>query len=221
MRPGLLPRLNKARNLMQIDPSLHTKEDNYKLLTNLVVPRPIAWISSLSQSGVINLAPFSFFNAVGSDPMYVVVGIGRRDSGEPKDSARNIQTSGEFVVNLVTEDLLAAMNITAAEFPPDESELSAVNLHAAPSVRLKAPRLAEAQASLECKLFQSQPLGTNTLYIGEVVMFHVADHLLGPRLHINNFAPIGRLGSPSMYCRTTDRIELARVTYAQWQKDGP
>ena len=221
MRPGLLPRLNKARNLMQIDPSLHTKEDNYKLLTNLVVPRPIAWISSLSQSGVINLAPFSFFNAVGSDPMYVVIGIGRRDSGEPKDSARNIQTSGEFVVNLVTEDLLAAMNITAAEFPPDESELSAVNLHAAPSVRLKAPRLAEAQASLECKLFQSQPLGTNTLYIGEVVMFHVADHLLGPRLHINNFAPIGRLGSPSMYCRTTDRIELARVTYAQWQKDGP
>ena len=220
MRPGLLPRLNKARNLMQIDPSLHTKEDNYKLLTNLVVPRPIAWISSLSQSGVINLAPFSFFNAVGSDPMYVVVGIGRRDSGEPKDSARNIQTSGEFVVNLVTEDLLAAMNITAAEFPPDESELSAVNLHAAPSVRLKAPRLAEAQASLECKLFQSQPLGTNTLYIGEVVMFHVADHLLGPRLHINNFAPIGRLGSPSMYCRTTDRIELARVTCAQWQKDG-
>jgi flavin reductase (DIM6/NTAB) family NADH-FMN oxidoreductase RutF len=220
MRPGLLPRLNKARNLMQIDPSLHTKEDNYKLLTNLVVPRPIAWISSLSQSGVINLAPFSFFNAVGSDPMYVVVGIGRRDSGEPKDSARNIQTSGEFVVNLVTEELLAAMNITAAEFPPDESELSAVNLHAAPSVRLKAPRLAEAQASLECKLFQSQPLGTNTLYIGEVVMFHVADHLLGPRLHINNFAPIGRLGSPSMYCRTTDRIELARVTYAQWQKDG-
>jgi flavin reductase (DIM6/NTAB) family NADH-FMN oxidoreductase RutF len=206
---------------MQIDPSLHTKEDNYKLLTNLVVPRPIAWISSLSQSGVINLAPFSFFNAVGSDPMYVVVGIGRRDSGEPKDSARNIQTSGEFVVNLVTEDLLAAMNITAAEFPPDESELSAVNLHAAPSVRLKAPRLAEAQVSLECKLFQSQPLGTNTLYIGEVVMFHVADHLLGPRLHINNFAPIGRLGSPSMYCRTTDRIELARVTYAQWQKDGP
>jgi flavin reductase (DIM6/NTAB) family NADH-FMN oxidoreductase RutF len=206
---------------MQIDPSLHTKEDNYKLLTNLVVPRPIAWISSLSQSGVINLAPFSFFNAVGSDPMYVVVGIGRRDSGEPKDSARNIQTSGEFVVNLVTEDLLAAMNITAAEFPPDESELSAVNLHAAPSVRLKAPRLTEAQASLECKLFQSQPLGTNTLYIGEVVMFHVADHLLGPRLHINNFAPIGRLGSPSMYCRTTDRIELARVTYAQWQKDGP
>jgi len=206
---------------MQIDPSLHTKEDNYKLLTNLVVPRPIAWISSLSQSGLINLAPFSFFNAVGSDPMYVVVGIGRRDSGEPKDSARNIQTSGEFVVNLVTEDLLAAMNITAAEFPPEESELSAVNLHAAPSVRLKAPRLAEAQASLECKLYQSQPLGTNTLFIGEVVMFHVADHLLGPRLHINNFAPIGRLGSPSIYCRTTDRIEFARVTYAQWQKEGP
>jgi flavin reductase (DIM6/NTAB) family NADH-FMN oxidoreductase RutF len=149
---------------MQIDPSLHTKEDNYKLLTNLVVPRPIAWISSLSQSGLINLAPFSFFNAVGSDPMYVVVGIGRRDSGEPKDSARNIQTSGEFVVNLVTEDLLAAMNITAAEFPPDESELSAVNLHAAPSIHLKAPRLAEAQVSLECKVPVSAARHQHAIY---------------------------------------------------------
>jgi flavin reductase (DIM6/NTAB) family NADH-FMN oxidoreductase RutF len=81
------------------------------------------------------------------------------------------------------------------------------------------PRLAEAQASLECKLFRSQPLGANTLYIGEVVMFHVADHLLGPRLHINKFAPIGRLGSPSIYCRTTDRFEVPRIDYAQWQKN--
>jgi flavin reductase (DIM6/NTAB) family NADH-FMN oxidoreductase RutF len=205
---------------MQIDPSLHTNEDNYKLLTNLVVPRPIAWVTSLSQAGVINLAPFSFFNAVGSDPLYVIISIGCRDSGAPKDTAKNILASGEFVVNLVTEDLFDAMNISAVDFPPDQSELTAANVHAAPSVRVKAPRLAQSQASLECKLFKSQPLGANTLFIGEVVMFHVADHLLGPRLHINNFAPIGRLGSPSIYCRTTDRFEVPRITYAQWQKDG-
>jgi len=196
---------------MHIDPSLHAKADNYKLLTNLVVPRPIAWITTRSQSGVINLAPFSFFNAVGSDPLYVVIGIGRRNNGEPKDTARNIESSGEFVVNMVTEDLLGAMNISGADFPPDQSELAASALHAAPSVHVKTPRVAEAQASLECRLFSAVPIGANTLFIGEVVMFHVADRLIGPRMHIENFAPIGRLGSPSMYCRTTDRFDLPRI----------
>jgi flavin reductase (DIM6/NTAB) family NADH-FMN oxidoreductase RutF len=205
---------------MQIDPRAQTKADNYKVLTNLVVPRPIAWITSVSQTGMVNLAPFSFFNAVGSDPMYVVVGIGARDSGEPKDTAQNIEISREFVVNLVTEELLAAMNISAADFPPDESELDAAKLHTAPSARVRVPRLAEAQASLECKLYQVLPLGTNRLYIAEVVMFQVADHLVGPRMHINNFAPIGRLGSPSIYCRTTDRFEVPRLNYAQWRKSG-
>jgi flavin reductase (DIM6/NTAB) family NADH-FMN oxidoreductase RutF len=204
---------------MQIDPSLHANADNYKLLTNLVVPRPIAWITSLNGSGVVNLAPFSFFNAVSGAPPYVVVGIGRRDGGAPKDTARNIQTTGDFVVNLVTEELFDAMNISAADFPPDESELEAAQLHTAPSAHVRTPRIGEAQVSLECKLFSSQPLGTNTLIVGEVVMFHVADHLVGPRMHINGFAPIGRLGSPSVYCRTTDRFDIARVTYARWRKD--
>lgn len=205
---------------MQIDPSLHSHADNYKLLTNLVVPRPIAWVTSQSQSGVINLAPFSFFNAVGTDPLYVIISIGHKDAGESKDTAKNILSSGEFVVNLVTEDLFHAMNISAADFPADQSELAAVHLNSAPSVRVTVPRLAEAQASLECKLFSTLPLGANTLFIGEVVMFHVADHLIGPRLHIENFAPIGRLGSPSVYCRTTDRFDVARVTYAQWLKNN-
>ncbi|OIR00425.1 flavin reductase like domain protein [mine drainage metagenome] len=204
---------------MQIDPSSNSKADNYKLLTNLVIPRPIAWVSSLGPSGVINLAPFSFFNAVGSDPVYLIVSIGHNDDGTAKDTARNIQASGEFVVNLVTEDLFDAMNISAADFPPELSELEAAQLHAAPSVRIKAPRVAEAQVSLECKLFSAQPLGANTLFIGEVVMFHVADQLLGPRLHIENFSPIGRLGSPSVYCRTVDRFDVARISYARWQKE--
>jgi flavin reductase (DIM6/NTAB) family NADH-FMN oxidoreductase RutF len=164
---------------------------------------------------VVNLAPFSFFNAVGSEPLYVVLGIGRRGDGTPKDTAANLQRGGGFVVNLVTEELLAAMNVSAAEFPPDESELTAAGLHVAPSLRVAAPRLAEAQVSLECTLFQTHPLGANTLFIGQVVMFHVADRLLRPGLRVEGFAPLGRLGSPSVYCRTTDNFELPRLTYAQ------
>lgn len=203
---------------MQIDPALHAKADNYKLLTNLVVPRPIAWVTSQSASGIVNLAPFSFFNAVGSDPLYIIISIGHNETGEPKDTAKNIRATGEFVVNLVTEDLFDAMNISAADFPADESELEAAHLHCAPSVHVKVPRVAEAQASLECKLFNEQALGANMLFIGRVVMFHVADHLVDARMHINNFAPIGRLGSPSVYCRTTDRFDTARITYAQWKR---
>lgn len=202
---------------MQIDPEKTAPADNYKLLTNLVVPRPIAWVTSRGSDGVINLAPFSFFNAVGADPLYVVVSVGSRSEGSPKDTARNINFAGEFVVNLVTEDLIDAMNVSAADFPPGESELSAAGLHPAESVRVKVPRVAEAQASLECTLHSRVALGPNTLFIGRVVMFHVADHLVGPRFHVEGFAPIGRLGSPSMYCRTTDRFDLPRMTYAQWR----
>ncbi len=205
---------------MQIDPATHSNADNYKLLTNLVVPRPIAWVTSQSVTGQVNLAPFSFFNAVGSDPLYLVVSVGPRNDGTPKDTATNIRDTGEFVVNLVTEDLFEAMNISAADFPPEVSELAAAHLHPGTSVHVKVPRIEEAQASLECKLHQSLALGPNTLFIGEVVMFHVADHLVGPRLHIHGFAPLGRLGSPSVYCRTTDRIDVPRISYEQWLKQG-
>jgi flavin reductase (DIM6/NTAB) family NADH-FMN oxidoreductase RutF len=205
---------------MQIDPKLHPTLSNYKLLTNLVVPRPIAWVTSLSPGGVVNLAPFSFFNAVGHDPLYVVISVGSRESGDSKDTAANIRSSGEFVVNMVTEDLFQAMNVSAADFPPETSELEAAHLQTAASVHVRTPRLAAAHAGLECKLFSTQPLGAYTLFIGEVVMFHVADHLVGPRLHIDGYSPLGRMGSPSVYCRTTDRFDVPRITYAQWQDRG-
>jgi flavin reductase (DIM6/NTAB) family NADH-FMN oxidoreductase RutF len=217
---GLPPGHPFVAETMQIDPQAQPKADNYKLLTNLVVPRPIAWITSMGAGGVVNLAPFSFFNAVGSDPLYVVVGIGARDHGAPKDTGRNIDSRREFVVNLVTEDLVAAMNVSAADFPPDESEIDATGLQTALSARIGVPRLALSQASLECRLHQVVHLGSGRLYIAEVVMFHVADHLVGPRMHIHDFAPIGRLGSPSMYCRTKDRFELPRVNYAQWREEN-
>jgi flavin reductase (DIM6/NTAB) family NADH-FMN oxidoreductase RutF len=205
---------------MHIDPATNTPKDNYKLLTNLVVPRPIAWVTSQDENGVVNLAPFSFFNAVGSDPLFILVSVGNNSDGSPKDTARNIEASGEFVVNLVTEDLIAAMNISAAEFPPDESEMKAAGLESAASLKVKVPRLARTQVALECRLHSTVPLGLYALYIAEVVMFHVADHLVGERMHIEGFAPIGRLGSPSFYCRTTDRFNLPRMNYAQWRKEN-
>jgi len=119
-------------------------------------------------------------------------------------------------VNMVTEELLGAMNVSAADFPPDQSEASAANLALSASLRVQVPRLTAAQVSLECRLFRSVELGSNTLVIGEIVMFHVADRLLGSRMHIQDFAPIGRLGSPSVYCRTTDRFEAPRISYADW-----
>ena len=203
---------------MRIDPALQSHATNYKLLTNLVVPRPIAWVTSQGPGEVINLAPFSFFNAIGADPVYLIVSIGRNDAGELKDTARNIETTREFVVNLVTEDLFDAMNLSAADFPPDMSELEIAGLHSAASTHIAVPRVAEAQVSMECKLHDTQVLGNNTLIFGQVVMFHVADHLVGERFHIEGFAPIGRLGSPSVYCRTTDRFDIPRISYAQWRK---
>jgi flavin reductase (DIM6/NTAB) family NADH-FMN oxidoreductase RutF len=203
---------------MHIDPAQQTHATNYKLLTNLVVPRPIAWITSKNPEGVINLAPFSFFNAVGANPVYLIFSVGRNDAGELKDTARNIQANGEFVVNMVTEDLFDAMNVSAADFPPEMSELAIAGLHTEPSIHINVQRVAEAQVSMECRLHDTQILGDNTLIFGQVVMFHVADHLVGERFHINGFAPIGRLGSPSVYCRTTDRFDIPRISYAQWQK---
>jgi flavin reductase (DIM6/NTAB) family NADH-FMN oxidoreductase RutF len=200
---------------MHIDPQSNTSQDNYKLLTNLVVPRPIAWVTSQNNQGTINLAPFSFFNAIGSNPLYLIISIGNKDDGTMKDTGVNILARGEFVVNLVTEELLTAMNISAANFPAAESELTAAGLHPAASKQIQVPRVAEAQASLECILHSQQSLGNTTLIIGQVVMFHVADHLVGDRFHINNFAPIGRLGSPAYYCRTSDRFDLPRIPYEQ------
>ena len=201
---------------MQIDPSQHSHSENYKLLTNLVVPRPIAWVSTVDEVGMVNLAPFSFFNAVSGEPLYLVISIGRNDRGEMKDTLRNILDGGEFVVNMVTEDLFVAMNISAANFPADESELLAAGLKPAPSVKVQPPRVARSQASMECRLHSTVALGDNTLVIGEVVMFHVADHLVGRNRDINGFAPIGRMGSPSAYCRTGDRFDVPRISYIDW-----
>ena len=193
-----------------IDPRDLSPNDGYRLLTDLVVPRPIAWVSSQSPEGIVNLAPFSFFNVVDTDPMYLMISIGARENGEPKDTARNILANGEFVVNLVTEELMDAMNLTSLHYPPGDSELVAAGLTPAPSQRIAVPRVAEARASLECRLHSHQMLGRTTLVIGEVVLFNLADDLIDADGRLKDFLPVARMGSPAWYCRTRDRFEKPR-----------
>lgn len=194
----------------QINPLDHSADANYKLVASLVVPRPIAWVSSVGADGVINLAPYSFFNLVGGDPLHVLISISHRDNGALKDTARNILHSREFVVNLVTEELAQAMNLSSCEFPADASELEAAGLHAADSRLIAAPRVAEAAVSLECRLSQTLELGGATLIIGEIVMIHAADGLVDTDLNVAGFHPVARMGAPAWYCRTGDRFEMAR-----------
>jgi len=197
---------------MHLDLRTYPPNAAYKLLTNLVIPRPIAWVCSMDLQGGINLAPFSFFNLVGASPALVVLGVGDDRHGNPKHTADNIAATREFVVNLVTEDLAHPMNLTSADFPRGHSELAAAGLTPAQSLAIKCPRVAEARAALECTLIKIEKIGPNNLVIAQVVALHLHDDLLDPNhpLHIHNFFPIARIGGPSGYVRTTDRFDLPR-----------
>tara|TARA_R100000027_G_scaffold5591_1_gene4611 strand:+ start:38393 stop:38995 length:603 start_codon:yes stop_codon:yes gene_type:complete len=185
----------------------------YKILASLVTPRPIAWVTTVNAEGVVNAAPFSFFNVFGSNPPLVAFAPGNREPGVPKDTALNIRERGEFVINLVDEPVAEAMNATAASLPHDQSELenSGLNLLAGESVRV--PRIAECPAALECKKHSILEIGGNRLVIGIVQRVHVRDGIFDPeshRLDPNSYRPIGRMASPHWYCRTEELFEMKR-----------
>jgi len=185
----------------------------YPILASLVVPRPIAWVTTLDENGVVNAAPFSFFNVLGADPPIVGFCPGDRDDGTPKDSALNVRAMHEFVVNLVDESVAEAMNRTAATLPHGVSELEAAGLHTVASSSVKPPRIAESPASLECREWGTLQIGGNRLIIGLVTRVHVRDELIDPeklRIRSERFAAIGRMASPHWYCRTRDRFEMIR-----------
>ena len=185
----------------------------YSLLVSLVTPRPIAWVTTLGPDGVVNAAPFSFFNALGADPPIVGFCPGDRDDGTPKDTARNVRLSHEFVVNLVDESVAEAMNKTAASLPYGVSEIASAGLTTKPSSVVRAPRIAEAPASLECVEWGTLQIGGNRLVIGLVKRVHVRDELYDPetqRIRTERFHVVGRMASPHWYCRTRDRFETVR-----------
>ncbi|MFZ4682584.1 MAG: flavin reductase family protein [Terrimicrobiaceae bacterium] len=185
----------------------------YPIMASLVVPRPIAWVTTLNEDGSVNAAPFSFFNVLGANPPIVGFCPGDREAGIPKDTARNVRATHEFVVNLVDQDLAEPMNRTAASLPYGHDELKEAGLTTLPSSVVRPPRIAESPASLECTEWGTIQIGDNRLVIGLVRRVHVRDGLIDPAtLRINNalFHPVGRMASPDWYCRTNERFEMKR-----------
>ncbi|MEH3086920.1 MAG: flavin reductase family protein [Xylophilus ampelinus] len=175
-------------------------ETAYRLLVGCVVPRPIAWITTVDAQGRVNAAPFSSYNYVATSPPMLAVNIAlRAGDGAVKDTARNILASREFVVNVATEDTMDAMHRSAWEYPPEVSEAEALGLALLPSRHVRAPRIAASPVQMECRLDQAVTLGrgVNTLYIGEVLAFHLSETVYdGRRVDAERMRPVARLGGP-------------------------
>ena len=198
---------------MELDLEGKHASRGYAMLVSLVTPRPIAWVTTLNENGAVNAAPFSFFNALGGNPPIIGFAPGDRDDGSPKDTARNIRRTHEFVVNLVDEAVAEAMNRTSASLPYGVSELESVGLTAMASSVVKPPRIGEAPASLECNEWGTLQIGGNRVVIGIVRRVYVRDSLIDPdqlRIRSEQFHVIGRMASPNWYCRTRDRFEIVR-----------
>jgi flavin reductase (DIM6/NTAB) family NADH-FMN oxidoreductase RutF len=196
-------------------------QDRYKLLASSVVPRPIAWVTTQSRAGIVNAAPFSFFNAMGSDPPTLAIGIIPRE-GRLKDTAANIVETAEFVVNLVAEASAEAMNVTCIDAPPEIDELQLAKLTAVPSRSIAPPRIGEAPVAFECRLLSVLVTGPlQTIVIGRVACAHIDDrfvldaklcHLDTPALRL-----VARMHGSGVYLRSTDRFEMQRPTWTEWQ----
>jgi flavin reductase (DIM6/NTAB) family NADH-FMN oxidoreductase RutF len=185
--------------------------ERYKLLIGLVIPRPIAWISTWSENAVANCAPFSFFNVFSEDPPLCVIGINPRSDGQTKHSLKNIRRTGEFIVNLVDETTANAMHISSGEFPEDVSEFAQAGLTPVPGVMVKHPRVAEAAACLECRVERLLEIsGTRVLVLGEIVLIHAREGIIDPRskrISEEHYRPIGRLFA-DRYCTSRQRFNL-------------
>ncbi|GAA5514489.1 hypothetical protein Dcar01_03245 [Deinococcus carri] len=195
--------------------------DRYKLVTGVIVPRPIAWVGTLGADGHVNLAPYSFFGLMGSDPAVVAFAPGDRADGTPKDTALNIAPGGEFTVNLVSADLAPLMNATATDFPHGMGEAQTLGVPLAPGVKVRVPRVAASPAALECREVQTVQIGRTRVILGEVLGLTLrADALLDEqKRHVDTAVLdlIGRMGGRGTYTLTRDTFTIDRVSYAQWQ----
>lgn len=200
---------------MEIDPSANTPREIYTRMVSLITPRPIAWVSTISNGGILNLAPYSFFNGVSASPPSVVFSPVNRGDGTKKDTVINIEENGEFVINLVSRSMAETMNLTAGDFDFKENEFEIAGLETVSSQKVKPPRVAESAGHLECELIQivhvgEGPLAAN-LVIGKVVHLHVDDQVLDEdgRVDPARLDNVGRLGGTA-YSTTRDRFDLQR-----------
>ncbi len=185
--------------MMHIDPKQLDAEQAYKLLTGIVVPRPIAWVTTLSHSGIANLAPFSTFTFVSPKPPMLAMSIGRKGDVY-KDTARNIMATEEFVVHIADRKLIEAVHLSAVEHPAEVSEIDVLGLDTLPSTRVCPPRIAAAPIAMECRLRQCLEFGEtrSRLMVGEVLVFHVRDGLIRDgKITTRELDPICRLGGPN------------------------
>ncbi len=193
----------------------------YKLLCGLVVPRPIALITTVSAGGVVNAAPFSFFNVFSENPPLVVVGLQVKSDQTPKDTTRNVRANGLFVINMVDEALAAAMVDCSIGFPADISEPEALQLPLSAGVHVPVPHLAGAPAALECRKITMMNFGADRdLLVGEVLGIQVRDGVVDPatlRTDYDHYLPVGRVAG-TMYARMHDRFEIKPDTFESWQK---
>lgn len=201
----------------QIDPATVANRDAYHLMTSLVVPRPIAWVSTVSTAGVRNVAPHSYFNGMSSNPLII-----HFTSTGTKDSLVNARETGEFVVNVVSRDLAEEMNLTAANFPPEEDEFSWARLEDAPSIKVKPPRVAAARAAFECKVIHILELGNGSMVFGEVVMIVIDESVMRDgRVDPTLLEPVGRLGGSTYTDAAQGLFDLKRPTYDDVRADPP
>jgi flavin reductase (DIM6/NTAB) family NADH-FMN oxidoreductase RutF len=199
--------------VVEIDPETTSARDLHALLTQLVIPRPIAWVSSLSGTGVTNLAPHSFFNVVSTTPPVVMFASGhtsRHHADRRKDTIHNIESTPEFVVHVVSRDLLDAMNQTSAEVAPEIDEFALAGLTKSPASRVRPPRIAEAKAALECRLRTTLVIGDNTLIFGDVVAITLHKEIYPDgKIDLAQLAPVGRLGG-TLYAALGEILSLPR-----------
>ncbi len=209
---------------MEFDFSQTGAAERYKLMSAAITPRPIAWVTSLSSEGTINAAPFSFFNMMSSDPPLIVLGIVRRADGSFKDTARNILDRGEFVVHLVSEADATSMNFTSIDSPPDFDEIEHGEIATARSVSVAPPRIVSAPVAMECRLFEQVEVGTATIFLGQVLHFHIDDRLIdAERLHVDTEAMrlVSRMHGAGWYLRSTDQFKMLRPDFADWKPAVP
>lgn len=215
--------LQHNRSAMHYQLSNLDTSATYKLLTGLVVPRPIAWVLSRDHQHRLNLAPFSFFNCIGTEPGLVILSVGDHPD-RPKDTARNIEQHPYFVVNLVDEQHAQAMNDSATAYPADVSEVDELGLSTTDSATIDVPRLSHVPAALECKLHSIQTIGNNRLILGEILGVYVRDEMLSdPAKHYvdsQKLNLIGRMGGAGGYTRTQDTFEIARKRYSGSHQSG-
>jgi len=194
---------------LEIDPEHLDRKAAYKLMISVIVPRPIALVSTISAEGRTNLAPFSFFNGVSSQPPIVMLAVGGRRTGR-KDTWNNIEATGEFVVNVVIPEIVDAMVVASGDYPPEVDEIDLTRLTRVPSRRVRPPRIGESPVQMECRLEKMEEVAGTALILGRVLLYHVRDDLLeGGGVDPSRLRPIARLGG-ELYSRLGEIFEKPR-----------